>query len=157
MSLAGERLLCFCSQTSPDVGTGSSQMDVSPLSLSMDAWTRADVSTRCHSKAIKEIYLLTASLFLMLLWNKSPGGRFNTSLTHVHADNNVKTKHSVGRIVWRCVLFNRMIDGLAPCLLGVDFKVKTISVDGNKAKLAIWVSVRAPACLLWFGQKVALL
>lgn len=22
---------------------------------------------------------------------------------------------------------------------GVDFKVKTISVDGNKAKLAIWV------------------
>lgn len=25
--------------------------------------------------------------------------------------------------------------------LGVDFKVKTISVDGNKAKLAIWVSV----------------
>lgn len=24
--------------------------------------------------------------------------------------------------------------------LGVDFKVKTISVDGNKAKLAIWVS-----------------
>lgn len=25
--------------------------------------------------------------------------------------------------------------------LGVDFKVKTISVDGNKAKLAIWVSL----------------
>lgn len=24
---------------------------------------------------------------------------------------------------------------------GVDFKVKTISVDGNKAKLAIWVRV----------------
>lgn len=24
---------------------------------------------------------------------------------------------------------------------GVDFKVKTISVDGNKAKLAIWVSL----------------
>lgn len=24
--------------------------------------------------------------------------------------------------------------------LGVDFKVKTIAVDGNKAKLAIWVS-----------------
>ena len=23
---------------------------------------------------------------------------------------------------------------------GVDFKVKTLSVDGNKAKLAIWVS-----------------
>uniref|UniRef100_A0A667ZWK9 RAB18B, member RAS oncogene family n=1 Tax=Myripristis murdjan TaxID=586833 RepID=A0A667ZWK9_9TELE len=24
--------------------------------------------------------------------------------------------------------------------IGVDFKVKTISIDGNKAKLAIWVS-----------------
>uniref|UniRef100_A0A665UXZ0 RAB18A, member RAS oncogene family n=1 Tax=Echeneis naucrates TaxID=173247 RepID=A0A665UXZ0_ECHNA len=24
--------------------------------------------------------------------------------------------------------------------IGVDFKVKTISVDGNKAKLAIWVT-----------------
>lgn len=24
--------------------------------------------------------------------------------------------------------------------LGVDFKVKTIAVDGNRAKLAIWVS-----------------
>jgi len=24
--------------------------------------------------------------------------------------------------------------------LGVDFKVKTISIDGNRAKLAIWVS-----------------
>lgn len=53
----------------------------------------------------------------------------------------------------------KMIDGLAPYLLGVDFKVKTITVDGNKAKLAIWVSaeLRAPACLLRFGQKVALL
>lgn len=34
---------------------------------------------------------------------------------------------------------------LLPCFswlvnAGVDFKVKTISVDGNKAKLAIWVS-----------------
>lgn len=26
-------------------------------------------------------------------------------------------------------------------LQGVDFKVKTISVDGNKAKLAIWVRI----------------
>ena len=26
-------------------------------------------------------------------------------------------------------------------LLGVDFKVKTINVDGNKAKLAIWVKI----------------
>jgi hypothetical protein len=24
---------------------------------------------------------------------------------------------------------------------GVDFKVKTIQVDGNKAKLAIWVTI----------------
>lgn len=24
---------------------------------------------------------------------------------------------------------------------GVDFKVKTIAIDGNRAKLAIWVSV----------------
>ncbi len=31
-------------------------------------------------------------------------------------------------------------DGLAFHCPGVDFKVKTISVDGNKAKLAIWVS-----------------
>lgn len=53
----------------------------------------------------------------------------------------------------------KMIDGLASYLLGVDFKVKTITVDGNKAKLAIWVSaeLRAPAGLLRFGQKVALL
>uniref|UniRef100_A0A8P4GG47 RAB18A, member RAS oncogene family n=1 Tax=Dicentrarchus labrax TaxID=13489 RepID=A0A8P4GG47_DICLA len=29
--------------------------------------------------------------------------------------------------------------------IGVDFKVKTITVDGNKAKLAIWVS----DCALW--------
>lgn len=27
-------------------------------------------------------------------------------------------------------------------ILGVDFKVRTITVDGNKAKLAIWVRVR---------------
>lgn len=33
-----------------------------------------------------------------------------------------------------------MSDGLASHCLGVDFKVKTITVDGNKAKLAIWVS-----------------
>jgi len=25
-------------------------------------------------------------------------------------------------------------------IVGVDFKVKTLSVDGNRAKLAIWVS-----------------
>lgn len=31
-------------------------------------------------------------------------------------------------------------DWLAFHCLGVDFKVKTITVDGNKAKLAIWVS-----------------
>lgn len=33
-----------------------------------------------------------------------------------------------------------MGDGPASHCLGVDFKVKTITVDGNKAKLAIWVS-----------------
>lgn len=37
-------------------------------------------------------------------------------------------------------LFDRTIDGLAASSLGVDFKVKTLTVDGNKAKLAIWVS-----------------
>jgi len=31
---------------------------------------------------------------------------------------------------------------------GVDFKVKTLSVDGNKAKLAIWVS----SCVSCFCQ-----
>lgn len=42
--------------------------------------------------------------------------------------------------------------------LGVDFKVKTITVDGNKAKLAIWVSAElSTTCLLCFDQKVALL
>lgn len=43
--------------------------------------------------------------------------------------------------------------------LGVDFKVKTITVDGNKAKLAIWVSAElsTTTCLLCFNQKVALL
>lgn len=42
---------------------------------------------------------------------------------------------------------------------GVDFKVKTITVDGNKAKLAIWVSAElsTTTCLLCFDQKVALL
>lgn len=43
--------------------------------------------------------------------------------------------------------------------LGVDFKVKTITVDGNKAKLAIWVSavLSTTTCILCFDQKVALL
>lgn len=39
-----------------------------------------------------------------------------------------------------------MSDRLAFHCLGVDFKVKTINVDGNKAKLAIWVSDKL--CLL---------
>lgn len=102
------------------------------------------------------------------------GDRFNRLLflVHVHApsDNKLKTKHAVGRLVYNpcagnsadikvCVFFDKMIDGFAPYLLGVDFKVKTITVDGNKAKLAIWVSaeLRTPACRIWFGQKVALL
>lgn len=29
---------------------------------------------------------------------------------------------------------------LSLVFLGVDFKVKTIAIDGNRAKLAIWVS-----------------
>ena len=37
-------------------------------------------------------------------------------------------------------------------LTGVDFKVKTLTVDGNKAKLAIWVSFesfeKSRVCLL---------
>lgn len=69
MSLAGEALFCFGSQSSPDVERGSSQMDVSLVSLSMDAWTQKDVSARCYTKAIKEIYLLkrrgTTCFFMM--------------------------------------------------------------------------------------------
>lgn len=100
------------------------------------------------------------------LFSSVPGDRFSTLLVLVHAhapsDDNVQPKHAVGRIVWnhaaldkvqtwgRCVFFGKMIDGLVPYSLGVDFKVKTITVDGNKAKLAIWVSAegRTPACLL---------
>ena len=33
-----------------------------------------------------------------------------------------------------------MCQYLTVLILGVDFKVKTITVDGNKAKLAIWVN-----------------
>jgi len=33
---------------------------------------------------------------------------------------------------------------------GVDFKVKTLSVDGNRAKLAIWVSV----CIYYLSVNV---
>ena len=32
------------------------------------------------------------------------------------------------------------------CSSGVDFKVKTLTVDGNKAKLAIWVNTQLLAC-----------
>lgn len=68
MSLAGEALFCFGSQSSPDVETGSSQMDVSLVSLSMDAWTQKDVSARCYTKAIKEIYLLKRRGTTCFLW-----------------------------------------------------------------------------------------
>lgn len=71
MSLAGEALLCFGSQSSPDVETGSSQMDVSLVSLSMDAWTQEDVSARCYTKAIKEIYLLKRRGTTCFLWRGS--------------------------------------------------------------------------------------
>lgn len=52
MSLAAECLLCFGSQASPDVETGPSQMYVSLVSLSMDAWAQADVSARCWTNAM---------------------------------------------------------------------------------------------------------
>lgn len=57
-SLAAECLLCFGSQTCPDVETDSSQMYVSLVSLSLEAWTQTDVSARCYRRAIREIYLL---------------------------------------------------------------------------------------------------
>lgn len=61
------------------------------------------------------------------------------------SDNNVKRKHTVGRKIRNLCIgksadLKLVNDGLAPYSLGVDFKVKTITVDGNKAKLAIWVS-----------------
>ena len=31
-------------------------------------------------------------------------------------------------------------------IAGVDFKVKTLTVDGNKAKLAIWVNICKHIC-----------
>uniref|UniRef100_A0AAQ4P3D8 RAB18B, member RAS oncogene family n=1 Tax=Gasterosteus aculeatus aculeatus TaxID=481459 RepID=A0AAQ4P3D8_GASAC len=33
-----------------------------------------------------------------------------------------------------------------PATIGVDFKVKTLSIDGNKAKLAIWVRLESGEC-----------
>lgn len=46
---------------------------------------------------------------------------------------------------------------------GVDFKVKTISVDGNKAKLAIWVcillnlEIQTGKELVWAAHSIVLL
>ena len=38
------------------------------------------------------------------------------------------------------VIIATVLTCLTVLILGVDFKVKTITVDGNKAKLAIWVN-----------------
>lgn len=64
---------------------------------------------------------------------------------------------TVNTTIW--ILFDKKIEWMAYYHLGVDFKVKTITVDGNKAKLAIWVSAElsTTTCLLCFDQKVALL
>lgn len=48
--------------------------------------------------------------------------------------------------VWS--IFEELKDFFFFSSLGVDFKVKTISVDGNKAKLAIWVSVACATNIL---------
>lgn len=34
--------------------------------------------------------------------------------------------------------------------LGVDFKVKTLAIDGNRAKLAIWVRIKPLMKLFFF-------
>lgn len=36
------------------------------------------------------------------------------------------------------------------CFLGVDFKVKTLAIDGNRAKLAIWVRIQPLMKLFFF-------
>ena len=40
------------------------------------------------------------------------------------------------KVLFVCLLFFFLHE---PFCTGVDFKVKTLTVDGNKAKLAIWV------------------
>uniref|UniRef100_A0AAQ4PSJ1 RAB18B, member RAS oncogene family n=1 Tax=Gasterosteus aculeatus aculeatus TaxID=481459 RepID=A0AAQ4PSJ1_GASAC len=37
-----------------------------------------------------------------------------------------------------------------PATIGVDFKVKTLSIDGNKAKLAIWVRLESSGVFFSF-------
>ena len=39
--------------------------------------------------------------------------------------------------IWDIIISPLFIDTFF--ILGVDFKVKTLQVDGNRAKLAIWV------------------
>lgn len=73
-SLVAECLLCFGLQTCPDVETDSSQMYVSLVSLSIDAWTQTDVSARCYRRATGELYLLKrrwtiCSICSLLLWS----------------------------------------------------------------------------------------
>lgn len=37
---------------------------------------------------------------------------------------------------------------------GVDFKVKTLTIDGNKAKLAIWVNTSFLQCVFWLPDNL---
>lgn len=67
------------------------------------------------------------------------------------SDNRSSTIHtSDNRVPWtriRCFTQQFLVFHLSAFLfslsdgLGVDFKVKTLAIDGNRAKLAIWVSV----------------
>jgi hypothetical protein len=40
-------------------------------------------------------------------------------------------------------------------ILGVDFKIKTVTIDDNKVKLAIWVSIYYKQLLFWFFEHEA--
>lgn len=58
-----------------------------------------------------------------------------------HADYPQDPHHWRGSGISKCSLLLRFTDIFDPELaapIGVDFRVKMISVDGNKAKLALW-------------------
>ena len=60
-------------------------------------------------------------------------------LTHMYS-NVPKKNNSNSPLVLTTLLKTRMFSKHFTCLFkGVDFKVKTIAIDGNSAKLAIWV------------------
>ena len=51
---------------------------------------------------------------------------------------------------WYCVLvYQHCVFVCVFVNAGVDFKVKTLSVDGNRAKLAIWVCLHAYCLLIY--------